>query len=178
MPGRAAPLAWRRSFGAPVVFDATAAEIWFDTSWLAQRPPLADPAQQLELLRAAQQSEAAQALPLVERTRHVARALVMTGALSAEHVADALSLHPRTLRRRLAAQGTSLQAIAAAARFDVAQQLLRETGAPLAEIAKVLGYADVTAFVRAFRAWARCPPGQWREAARRGAPMAEWPPAA
>jgi AraC-like DNA-binding protein len=161
----AAPLAWRRSFGAPVVFDATAAEIWFDAAWLAQRPPLADPAQQLELLRAAQQSEAAMALPVAERARHVARALVMTGALTGDHVAEALSLHPRTLRRRLAAEGTSLKAVAAAARFDVARQLLHGTAVPLGEIAEMLGYADLSAFVRAFRAWAKCPPGMWRAAA-------------
>ena len=161
----AAPQAWRLGFGVPVVFDATAAEIWFDASWLAQRPPLAEPAQQIALLRAALQTETEMALPVAERARHVARALVMTGALSGDHVADALSLHPRTLRRRLAAEGTSLNAVAAAARFDVARQLLRETSAPLAEIAEVLGYADLSAFVRAFRGWARCPPGQWREAA-------------
>jgi len=156
------PLAWRRSCGAPVIFDATAAEIWFDAAWLARRPPLADAAQQLELLRAAQRSEAEQALPLCERTRHVVRTLVMTGALSAERVAAALGLHPRTLRRHLEAQGTSLKAIAGATRFDLAQQLLRETSAPLAEVASALGYADLSAFVRAFRAWAGCPPGKWR----------------
>jgi AraC-like DNA-binding protein len=54
---------------------------------------------------------------------------------------------------------------------------LRETGAPLVEIAEVLGFADVTAFVRAFRAWARCPPGQWREAAQRGTSVLKRPPA-
>ncbi len=158
----AAPLTWRRNFGAPVVFDASAAEIWFDASCLEQRPPHADPAQQLELLRLAQQSEVVLALPLAERARHVARALVMTGALTSDRVAETLSLHPRTLRRRLAAEGTNLTAVAAAARFDVARQLLRGTGVPLGEMAEVLGYADVTAFVRAFRGWAGCTPGRWR----------------
>jgi AraC-like DNA-binding protein len=161
----AAPLAWRRCFDAPVRFDATAAEIWFDACWLAQRPPLADPAQQIALLKAAQQIEAELAPPLAERSRHVARALLMAGALTGDHVADALSLHPRTLRRRLSAEGTSLKSVAAAARFDVARQLLRGTGVPLGEIAETLGYADLSAFVRAFRGWANCPPGQWRAAA-------------
>ena len=168
----AAPLAWRRNFGAPVVFDATAAEIWFEASCLEQRPPHADPVQQLELLRTAQQSEAVLALPLSERARHVARALLMTGALTGDRVAEALSLHPRTLRRRLAAEGTSLTAVAAAARFDVARQLLRETGVALGEIADLLGYADLSAFVRAFRNWTSCPPGQWRAAARLKRPPA------
>jgi AraC-like DNA-binding protein len=168
----AAPLAWRRTFGAPVVFNATAAEIWFDASCLKQRPPHADPAQQLELLRTAQQSHAALALPLAERARHVARALIMTGALSGDRVADALSLHPRTLRRRLTAEGTGLTAVAAAARFDVARQLLRETDVALSEIAELLGYADFSAFARAFRSWANRPPGQWRAAARLKRPPA------
>lgn len=160
-----APLAWRRYFGAPVHFDATAAEIWFDASCLERRPPQADPAQQIALLQLAQRTEAELGLPLAERARHVARALVMTGALTGDRVADALALHPRTLRRRLAPEGTSLKAVAAAARFDVARQLLRGTSVPLDEIAEVLGYAELSAFVRAFRGWANCPPGQWREAA-------------
>ena len=160
-----APLAWRRCFGAPVQFDAPAAEIWFDASCLERRPPQADPAQQIALLRVAQRTEAELGLPVPERARHVARALIMTGALAGDRVADALSLHPRTLRRRLAAEGTSLKAVAAAARFDVARQLLRGTSVPLDEIAEVLGYAELSAFVRAFRGWAGCPPGQWRAAA-------------
>jgi AraC-like DNA-binding protein len=160
-----ASLAWRHCFGAPVHFDATAAEIWFDAAWLAQRPPQADPAQQIALLQVAQRTEAELVLPLAERARHVARALVMTRAMTGDRVADALSLHPRTLRRRLAAEGTSLKAVAAVARFDVARQLLRETSVPLDEIAEVLGYAELSAFVRAFRGWANCPPGQWRAAA-------------
>jgi AraC-like DNA-binding protein len=36
---------------------------------------------------------------------------------------------------------------------------------PLDEIADVLGYAELSAFVRAFRGWAGCPPGQWRAVA-------------
>jgi AraC-like DNA-binding protein len=160
-------LAWRRCFGVPVHFDATAAEIWFDASCLAKRPPQADPAQQVALLRVAQHTAAEQALPLAERARHVARALVMTGSLTGDHVAAALSMHPRTLRRRLTADGSSLKAVAAGARFDVARQLLRETSVPLDEIAEVLGFSELSSFVRAFRGWANCPPGQWRARQRK-----------
>jgi AraC-like DNA-binding protein len=151
----------------PVHFDATAAEIWFDASCLAKRPPQADPAQQVALLRVAQHTAAEQALPLAERARHVARALVMTGSLTGDHVAAALSMHPRTLRRRLTADGSSLKAVAAGARFDVARQLLRETSVPLDEIAEVLGFSELSSFVRAFRGWANCPPGQWRARQRK-----------
>lgn len=155
-------LAWRRCFGAPVQFDATAAEIWFNSSSLASRPPQAAPVQQVALLRVAQRAAAEQALPLGERARHVARALVMTGDLTGDNVAEALSMHPRTLRRRLAANDSSLKAVAAGARFDVARQLLSETSVPLEEIAEMLGFSELSSFVRAFRGWANLPPGQWR----------------
>ncbi|MBN8510332.1 MAG: AraC family transcriptional regulator [Burkholderiales bacterium] len=163
----ASPLAWRRNFGAPVQFEAAAAEVCFDAAWLAQRPPLADPARQLALLRAASRTESALALPLAERAQHAARVLLMTGALSAEHLAQLLDQHPRTLRRHLASEGTSLREIVSATRFGLARQLLAETRLPLSELSALLGYRDLTAFVRAFRAWANCAPGQWRVAAQR-----------
>jgi AraC-like DNA-binding protein len=156
------PDLWRRHFAAPVVFDATGAELWFDAGWLQHPPPLADPAAQLDLLRAAQRSQALQAQRWTERTQHVALALVKTGALSADAVAHVLSLHPRTLRRRLADEGSRLQTLISEARHHLACQLLRETRLPLAEVAEAVGYADVTAFVRAFRGRAGCAPGQWR----------------
>lgn len=156
------PDLWRRHFAAPVVFDASGAELWFDAGWLQHPPPLADPAAQLDLLRAAQRSQALQAQRWTERTQHVALALVKTGALSADAVAQVLSLHPRTLRRRLADEGSRLQTLISEARHRLACQLLRETRVPLVEVAEAVGYADVTAFVRAFRARAGCAPGQWR----------------
>ncbi len=157
---------WRRHFAAPVVFDATGAEIWFDARWLKQPPPMADAADQLALLRAAQLGEARQALGWTERTQHVALALLMTGSLSADRVAHVLAVHPRTLRRRLADEGSRLQTLFSAARLHFACQLLRQTRVPLAEVAEAVGYADVTAFARAFRGWAGCTPGLWREQAR------------
>ncbi len=163
----AAPLAWRRHFGAPVLFDAAAAEVWFDAAWLAHHPPLADPARQLALLRVAHQTESALALPFAERAQHAARVLLMTGALSAELLAQVLDQHPRTLRRHLTSEGTSLREIVNQTRFGLAQQLLAETQLPLAELAELLGYSDLSAFVRAFRGWAQRSPGQWRVAAQR-----------
>jgi AraC-like DNA-binding protein len=163
----AAPQAWRRIFGAPVLFGAATAELCFDAAWLNHRPPLADEQRRLALLRAAQHTEAA--LPLAEHTLHAARVLVMTGGLSADALAQVLQLHPRTLRRRLADEGTSLREIVHRTRFGLAQQLLAETQLPLAELSGLMGYRDLSAFVRAFRGWAQCAPGQWRLQAQRRA---------
>ena len=159
------PALWRRHFGAPVVFDAAAAEIWFDARWLAHPPPLADRAAQIAMLREVQLGAARHAPSWNERARHAALGLAMTGALCADAVAQVLALHPRTLRRRLKGEGVHLQALIHEARFQLACQLLRETRVPLAEVAEAVGYGDLSAFVRAFRGWAGCPPGQWRAGA-------------
>ncbi len=156
---------WRRHFGAPVVFDATGAEVWFDARWQQQPPPLADAAEQLALLREAQRGEARQAQSWTERSQHVALALAMTGSLSADNLAQVLAVHPRTLRRRLAEEGARLQTVFNEARFHFACQLLCKTSIPLAEVAEAVGYADVTAFSRAFRGWAQCTPARWRKQA-------------
>lgn len=163
------PQRWRRQFAAPVAFDTTAAEIWFDARWLAHRPPLADLEARTAALREAQRGVARHAPSWAERARHAALALAMAGALSADAVARQLALHPRTLRRRLADEHVRLQTLINAARRHFACQLLRETRVPLAEVAEAVGYRDLTAFVRAFRGWEDCTPGRWRARAQAAA---------
>lgn len=159
-PRRVAP--YRRVLGAPVRFEAPRAEIHFAADWL-QAPVLgADAMQHALVQRAIRQAEARVAGGLAGRARAAVRALLMTGDVSAARVAAALELHERTLRRRLQAEGTSVHGLVAQARFEIARQLLRETRLSLRDIAVALGYAEASAFVRAFRGWAGCAPGQWR----------------
>ena len=165
-PTQCAP--YRRVFAAPVVFDAPHSEVRFDAAWLQAANVGADVVAHLDARSAARAAATGSARSLAEATRGAVRALVMSGALSAESVAAALGLHERTLRRRLNVEGTSLMALVAEARFDVGRQLLHETRLPLGEIAEALGYAEASAFVRAFRGWAGCTPGQWRQRALAG----------
>ena len=151
---------YRRVFGAPLIFDAPRAEIHFAADWLQAPLAGADAAQHERVQRAIRQAGVSPGLG--GRTRAVLRALLMSGEATAVHVAAALGLHERTLRRRLAAEGESLQDMLAQARYEVACQLLRETRLGLHDIADALGYAEASVFVRAFRGWAGCTPGQWR----------------
>ncbi len=159
-PSRDEP--WRRAFGAALRFDAPRVELHFAAHWL--RAPLAgaDAAQHELVQRAIALAEARDAPDLLGRTRAAARVLLLTGNASATGIAAALGLHERTLRRRLRAEGQTLQGAVAHARFDVARQLLHETHLGLDDIADALGYAEAAVFVRAFRGWAGCTPGQWR----------------
>jgi AraC-like DNA-binding protein len=82
---------------------------------------------------------------------------------SLEAVAQRLHLSPRTVIRRLRAQGTTYQTVLDAALKARAQMLLAEPGARVQDIAARLGYADSASFRKAFRRWFGTTPGAWRE---------------
>ncbi|WP_338052617.1 AraC family transcriptional regulator [Rhodocyclus purpureus] len=84
-------------------------------------------------------------------------------------VARALHLSPRTLHRRLEDEGSSFQAIKDALRRDLAISRLAKTRQPLTVIAADLGFADASAFYRAFVGWTGEAPTHYRRRAR-GAP--------
>jgi AraC-like DNA-binding protein len=85
------------------------------------------------------------------------------GLAGGDELASAMALPRRTFNRRLAEYGTTFRDVLKTVRVDVAQQLLRETTLPIGDIAGALGYAESSAFVRAFRHWTQTTPGAWRE---------------
>ena len=68
-------------------------------------------------------------------------------------VAAELDVHPRTLRRRLAEEGTSFRALLNEARSTVAVDLLRNVGLTVEEVSTRLGYTEVSTFSHAFKRW-------------------------
>lgn len=81
-----------------------------------------------------------------------------------EDVARALHISPRTLARRLDAEGTHFQAVKDALRRDVAIARISRTDEPIASIGADLGFDDPAAFNRAFKQWTGTPPGSYRRA--------------
>jgi AraC-like DNA-binding protein len=98
---------------------------------------------------------------MVHRVRAlVARAFPDPVALAA--VARELNLSTRTLHRRLQAEHSSLRAIKDALRRDQALAQLGKTAKPIARISAELGYADPSAFFRAFTSWTGLSPSAYR----------------
>jgi AraC-like DNA-binding protein len=81
-----------------------------------------------------------------------------------DEVAAALAMSPRTLKRRLAAEGAAFSAILEGERRERAFLLLRDAELSLDQVAERLGYGDVAAFTRAFRRWTGGTPGAYRRA--------------
>ena len=77
-------------------------------------------------------------------------------------MASTLDISTRTLKRRLAASGTTFQRLRDEIQFDLARQLLRNTTIPTGQIASIVGYSESSAFNRAFRRWAGVSPARWR----------------
>lgn len=79
-----------------------------------------------------------------------------------EAVATALNMAEATLRRRLKQEGATYQSIRDALRRDLAIARLADTTQTIAEIAHALGFAEPSAFHRAFRKWTGVRPAAYR----------------
>jgi AraC-like DNA-binding protein len=98
---------------------------------------------------------------MVIRVRDLLRA-ALPATLSLDDIAERLHLSTRSLHRRLEEEGTSFRAIKDALRRDMALARLSKTREPIARIAADLGYADTSAFYRAFVDWTGMAPAHYR----------------
>lgn len=105
---------------------------------------------------------------LVERVLQRLVRSTRTEMPSLEQLAGELAMSPRTLRRRLAAAGTSFGALVTRVRRQLATELLLETSLTVEQIALELGYAETSSFSRAFTRWTGQPPSRYRSRARGG----------
>jgi AraC-like DNA-binding protein len=81
---------------------------------------------------------------------------------SADDIASRLSMSPQTLRRKLAAEGTSLREIREQVLRDAAVTSLVQGEETITELSERLGFSEPSAFTRAFRRWTGSPPSAYR----------------
>lgn len=73
-----------------------------------------------------------------------------------------LLIAPRTLRRRLQEEGTTIRQIKEGLRRDFALKLLTSEHLSVQEVAEQSGFAEAAAFCRAFKRWTGQSPAHWR----------------
>ena len=76
-----------------------------------------------------------------------------TGGASIKHIAGQMGQHPRTLERRLQAQGLVFRDILDEVRRNRANEYLAQPVIPLSEVAALLGYSSQTSLNRACLRW-------------------------
>lgn len=79
-----------------------------------------------------------------------------------KELADKLGMSEPTLRRKLAAEGSSVQDIKNEVRLKLAKQQLRSTNLSIKDIAEQLGFSESRAFSRAFKQWTDLNPANYR----------------
>jgi AraC-like DNA-binding protein len=78
-------------------------------------------------------------------------------------VATHLELHPQTLRRRLAAEGSTFKQIKSDIRRDTALHFLSKRTLSVEEVAHRSGFSEASAFIRAFKGWTGLTPYSYRK---------------
>ena len=154
---------YRVLFNTPAQFNAAQHTLSFDAGYL-QLPIKRDETALQRLLQ--------RALPLTVRPyrrdrrlqERVRQLLLQQPHIStAESIAAALHLSSRSLHRQLRDEGTHLQTLKNRVRQQHACELLARTQKPIKHIAAEVGFTNEKSFIRAFKQWLCCSPGEWRE---------------
>jgi len=150
-------------FPCQVQFGQTRSAVWFDAAAL-NAPVRRDEAALRALIENAPGN-----FVLPHPCDYATRAQVRAVLLQREPewpdmdaVAGRLYMSISTLQRRLAAEGITFQTLKDQIRKDLAIERLNTGTLPIAELAAQLGFADTTAFNRAFKAWTGTTPGSYR----------------
>ena len=99
---------------------------------------------------------------LAARVRKVLRALPAAGWPAADQMALRLHVAEATMRRHLKQEGYTYQSIKDDLRRDIAIAELQDSRRSIAEIAMRVGFAEPSAFHRAFRKWTGMRPTDYR----------------
>jgi AraC-like DNA-binding protein len=100
---------------------------------------------------------------ILGRLRQVLWSSLSDGEPTLTATSTAMALSPRTLQRRLRDEGTTFAEALSALRQELATRLLEDRSLAVYEVGFMLGYADPTAFHRAFRRWRGVSPKRFRE---------------
>jgi AraC-like DNA-binding protein len=99
---------------------------------------------------------------------HILGSLLPGTPPSLARVAQRMGVSPRTIQGRLMEEGTSFRELADGIRRELSLQYLKNAEYSINDVAFLLGYAEQSAFTRAFRRWTGTSPGAYRDGREKG----------
>lgn len=164
---------FERIFRCPIHFDARDDALGIEPRWL-ESPVVRDATALAAFLPMApylliglRELDGARPLNTAERVLQLLRQHPSEHLPGLEQAAAQLGLTARSLRRQLAREGGGYQQLKDRFRRELACSHLTHSNAPIAEVARLAGFDEPSAFHRAFRRWTGSSPGSYR-AQRRG----------
>lgn len=155
----------RAHFGTELVYGAAEDAVVVTAATLDMKSAAADP--HVERFMVAQIEAAtggAKPQSVATEVTRVLAELLPDGLPTIEDVIARINTTERTLRRRLADEGTTFEQLLTGLQRERAIALLGGT-TPIAQIAHAVGFADASAFSRAFRRWTGKSPSDFRRGA-------------
>jgi AraC-like DNA-binding protein len=148
---------------APVLFSQPLTALYADAAILHLQPSEQRSQLKNHLIEqfASQQGYARE--DYVAHTKMIIQSVLATGGATLPVVASLLNIHPRQLQTQLRQAGRSFRELLDEVRFNEARLQLSHSAINLTDLALSLGYADETAFSRAFKRWSGVAPRQWRQ---------------
>lgn len=155
---------YARRFGCPVRFQQPRNALIFKPSALSHPVIYAQAATHQATLALCNDAlqVAKTRLPIEELVKQRMLSQPRLTAIRLEDLAEQMGMTPWTLKRQLAARGTSVSEIAEQSRKEMAVKYLTTTSLRPSEIAYELGYGSQPSFFRAFRRWFGTSPQNFR----------------
>lgn len=155
---------YQRVYKCPVSLGQKETRLYFDRSILDYALWQAEP----ELLQLHEQLaiEKLQALArydLIDDVRRAIGAMLESGEVTLETVANQLNIPPRRLRAQLSEANTSFQQILSDYRCRLAKRLLANTSESIEQIVYLTGFSEPSTFYRAFKRWTNETPVEYRK---------------
>lgn len=153
-------------FGSPIEYGCEANGIDFAKDSLRKPLPSANAA-----LAHANEKIIAEYLPRLElgtmasRVKTVLIDLLPSGEATEDDVAASMNLSRSSLQRRLRDEGTTYRTVLQEVRCELAEKMLLDGSKTLNEVSFLLGFADLSAFSRAFKRWTGVAPSNYSESA-------------
>lgn len=171
-PRPQSPLRYEKLLGCQPVYNCEDNAVLLDAATLSKPLVFANPEvakaseEAVERHRAQWQGQQGpDATALSEQLTTVLRDLLPSGEPLQRDVCARLGLSARSFQRRLADEQTTFREVLNATRHRLALEHLRGGQHSVSEVAFLLGFAEVSAFTRAFKRWTGTSPRAWRNQA-------------
>ena len=156
--------AYQERLSVPLEFDQEHTQIFLPNRWLSQSIRTGNPT--TNVLFTQQCEEILRGMTDVKETTAAVRRLLIHSAgefLNIKETSDQLHITERTLRRRLAAEGSDFRTIFDNVRNTLSKNYLSNTSLSVVDIAYLLDYGESTNFHRAFQRWNAMTPNEYRK---------------
>lgn len=154
---------WVEVFGRRPEFGAERNRIGFPAALTTRPVATSDPGLQAAIRRYADELTRSfdSSPPTARRVKRVVVDALTPRPPSIDQVARSIGMSRRSLQRALAAEGQSYRRLVEEVRMDLSERYLVDGGYSVDQVARLVGYADTSSFVRAFKRCKGQPPRRY-----------------